>query len=177
MILATHPFTSAWEVESLPSRGNLGTLLCINARRSQSSHAVCESTPPPLWFPTLRVPCFVPQAGNVVTGEMVEELILSGADIIKVGIGPGKLLYWGPWATAPVAHAPGALHCSCDILLRLRVYHPQENRSGVSTAQCRDGVCRRCSWPQRPHHLSKGHRQGRGGGCHTTVFPAVWKLW
>lgn len=29
------------------------------------------------------------QAGNVVTGEMVEELILAGADIIKVGIGPG----------------------------------------------------------------------------------------
>uniref|UniRef100_A0ABI8A1H4 GMP reductase n=1 Tax=Felis catus TaxID=9685 RepID=A0ABI8A1H4_FELCA len=33
----------------------------------------------------------VPQAGNVVTGEMVEELILSGADIIKVGIGPGSV--------------------------------------------------------------------------------------
>lgn len=32
------------------------------------------------------------QAGNVVTGEMIEELILSGADIIKVGIGPGKLI-------------------------------------------------------------------------------------
>jgi IMP dehydrogenase / GMP reductase domain len=31
------------------------------------------------------------QAGNVVTGEMVEELILSGADIIKVGIGPGSV--------------------------------------------------------------------------------------
>lgn len=30
------------------------------------------------------------QAGNVVTGEMVEELILSGADVIKVGIGPGE---------------------------------------------------------------------------------------
>ena len=30
-------------------------------------------------------------AGNVVTGEMVEELILSGADIIKVGIGPGSV--------------------------------------------------------------------------------------
>jgi len=27
-------------------------------------------------------------AGNVVTGEMVEELLLAGADIIKVGIGP-----------------------------------------------------------------------------------------
>ena len=30
-------------------------------------------------------------AGNVVTGEMVEELILSGADVIKVGIGPGSV--------------------------------------------------------------------------------------
>lgn len=30
-------------------------------------------------------------AGNVVTGEMVEELILNGADIIKVGIGPGSV--------------------------------------------------------------------------------------
>lgn len=29
-------------------------------------------------------------AGNVVTGEMVEELILSGADIVKIGIGPGS---------------------------------------------------------------------------------------
>ncbi len=30
-------------------------------------------------------------AGNVVTGEMVEELLLAGADIIKVGIGPGSV--------------------------------------------------------------------------------------
>ncbi len=30
-------------------------------------------------------------AGNVVTGEMVEELILGGADIVKVGIGPGSV--------------------------------------------------------------------------------------
>ena len=30
-------------------------------------------------------------AGNVVTGEMVEELILAGADIAKVGIGPGSV--------------------------------------------------------------------------------------
>ena len=35
--------------------------------------------------------CFVVQAGNVVTGEMVEELLLAGADIIKVGIGPGSV--------------------------------------------------------------------------------------
>ena len=37
-------------------------------------------------FPTHTI-----MAGNVVTGEMVEELILSGADIIKVGIGPGSV--------------------------------------------------------------------------------------
>ena len=31
------------------------------------------------------------RSGNVVTGEMCEELILSGADIVKVGIGPGSV--------------------------------------------------------------------------------------
>lgn len=30
-------------------------------------------------------------AGNVVTGEMAEELIISGADIVKIGIGPGSV--------------------------------------------------------------------------------------
>jgi GMP reductase len=36
-------------------------------------------------------PMIVIIAGNVVTGEMTEELILSGADIVKVGIGPGSV--------------------------------------------------------------------------------------
>jgi GMP reductase len=30
-------------------------------------------------------------AGNVVTGEIAEELLLTGADIIKIGIGPGSV--------------------------------------------------------------------------------------
>ncbi|MGV8141148.1 MAG: GMP reductase [Candidatus Woesearchaeota archaeon] len=30
-------------------------------------------------------------AGNVVTGEMVEALIIAGADIVKIGIGPGSV--------------------------------------------------------------------------------------
>ena len=38
-----------------------------------------------------RYPDKVIFAGNVVTGEMVEELLLSGADVIKVGIGPGSV--------------------------------------------------------------------------------------
>lgn len=36
-------------------------------------------------------PDAVIMAGNVVTGEMAEELVLSGADIVKVGIGPGSV--------------------------------------------------------------------------------------
>jgi GMP reductase len=38
-----------------------------------------------------QYPHIVIIAGNVVTGEMTEELILSGADIVKVGIGPGSV--------------------------------------------------------------------------------------
>ena len=30
-------------------------------------------------------------AGNVVTNEMTEEIILAGADIVKIGIGPGSV--------------------------------------------------------------------------------------
>ncbi|MDR2451877.1 MAG: GMP reductase [Candidatus Accumulibacter sp.] len=37
-------------------------------------------------FPLLTL-----MAGNVVTGEMTEELILDGVDIVKVGIGPGSV--------------------------------------------------------------------------------------
>jgi len=36
-------------------------------------------------------PSHVIMAGNVVTYEMVEELLLSGADVVKVGIGPGSV--------------------------------------------------------------------------------------
>lgn len=38
-----------------------------------------------------NVPDLTIMAGNVVTGEMVEELILSGVDVVKVGIGPGSV--------------------------------------------------------------------------------------
>jgi GMP reductase len=38
-----------------------------------------------------RLPDVTIMAGNVVTGEMTEQLILNGADIVKVGIGPGSV--------------------------------------------------------------------------------------
>src|SRR3990172_4684449 len=55
-----------------------------------------------LTYPKLTV-----MAGNVVTGEMTEELILSGADIVKVGIGPGSVC---PTRSMPrVRHPPLAV--------------------------------------------------------------------
>ena len=36
-------------------------------------------------------PDIVIMAGNVVTGDMTEELVLAGADVVKVGIGPGSV--------------------------------------------------------------------------------------
>ena len=38
-----------------------------------------------------RYPSVILMAGNVVTPEMTEELILAGVDIVKVGIGPGSV--------------------------------------------------------------------------------------
>lgn len=38
-----------------------------------------------------RYPYVLLMAGNVVTPEMTEELILSGVDIVKIGIGPGSV--------------------------------------------------------------------------------------
>lgn len=45
-------------------------------------------------------------AGNVVTAEMTEELLLCGADIVKIGIGPGR---WVPCARPRSKLTPHAL--------------------------------------------------------------------
>ena len=60
--------------------------ICIDVANGYSEHFVkfVEQT-------RAQFPDKVIIAGNVVTGEMVEELILSGADIVKVGIGPGSV--------------------------------------------------------------------------------------
>jgi GMP reductase len=60
--------------------------ICIDVANGYSEHFVeyVKST-------RERYPQHVIMAGNVVTGEMVEELLLAGADVIKVGIGPGSV--------------------------------------------------------------------------------------
>lgn len=60
--------------------------ICIDVANGYSEHFVAFLCRAREAFPDKTI-C----AGNVVTGEMVEELILSGADMVKVGIGPGSV--------------------------------------------------------------------------------------
>lgn len=60
--------------------------ICIDVANGYSEHFVNFVKRTRLHYPNKVI-----IAGNVVTGEMVEELLLAGADIIKVGIGPGSV--------------------------------------------------------------------------------------
>lgn len=62
------------------------SFICIDVANgySQSFRETIQST-------RARYPSKTIMAGNVVTREMVEELIMAGADIVKVGIGPGSV--------------------------------------------------------------------------------------
>ncbi|MGF1861310.1 GMP reductase [Photobacterium profundum] len=60
--------------------------ICVDIANGYSEHLVEYVQKVRAEFPTKVI-----SAGNVVTGDMVEELILAGADIVKVGIGPGSV--------------------------------------------------------------------------------------
>lgn len=71
------------EIMALDSRLEF---ICIDVANGYSQHFVDFLRQVRKQFPQITI-----VAGNVVTGEMAEELILSGADIVKVGIGPGSV--------------------------------------------------------------------------------------
>ncbi|MGI2258124.1 GMP reductase [Shewanella sp. GXUN23E] len=60
--------------------------ICVDIANGYSEHLVEYVQRVRAQFPDKVI-----SAGNVVTGDMVEELILAGADIVKVGIGPGSV--------------------------------------------------------------------------------------
>ena len=60
--------------------------ICLDVANGYSEHFVQQIGKVRAWHPDKII-----MAGNVVTGEMVEQLLLSGADIVKVGIGPGSV--------------------------------------------------------------------------------------
>ena len=51
-------------------------------------------------------------AGNVVTAEMTEELIIRGADIVKVGIGPGSVCTTRTMAGVGVPQFSAVMECA-----------------------------------------------------------------
>ncbi|TOO94249.1 GMP reductase, partial [Vibrio parahaemolyticus] len=60
--------------------------ICVDIANGYSEHLVEYVERVRAEFPDKVI-----SAGNVVTGDMCEELILAGADIVKVGIGPGSV--------------------------------------------------------------------------------------
>ncbi|MDB5824842.1 MAG: reductase [Herminiimonas sp.] len=60
--------------------------VCIDVANGYTEHFINFVKKVRGQFPHLTI-----MAGNVVTGDMTEELILAGADIVKVGIGPGSV--------------------------------------------------------------------------------------
>ena len=66
--------------------GDLLKYVCIDIANGYSDHFAQHVRKVRKAFPNIVI-----IAGNVVTGEMTEELILAGADIVKVGIGPGSV--------------------------------------------------------------------------------------
>lgn len=71
------------------------------------------------------------KAGDVVTGEMVQELILAGADIVNVGIGPGSVCTTRAKTGVGYPQLSAVMECAAVahglnghiIAVRIRVYH------------------------------------------------------
>jgi len=74
------------KLDAFLQAGGKADRLCIDVANGYSEHFVA-------YVERIRkkMPDATIMAGNVVTGEMVEELILAGVDVVKVGIGPGSV--------------------------------------------------------------------------------------
>jgi len=72
--------------EALLTKGYTLKFLCVDVANGYSQSFVDFIKKVREFLPNTNI-----IAGNVVTGEMVEELLLAGADIIKVGIGSGSV--------------------------------------------------------------------------------------
>ncbi len=85
--------------------------------------------------------------GNVVTGEMTEELILNGADIVKVGIGPGSVCTTRTMTGVGVPQFSAIVECS-------------DAANGVGGHIMADGGC------VHPGDIAKA----LGGGAHMVMI-------
>lgn len=74
------------KLEEFVKAGGKPDKICIDVANGYSEHFVDYVKRMREKMPDVTI-----MAGNVVTGEMVEELILAGVDVVKVGIGPGSV--------------------------------------------------------------------------------------
>lgn len=74
------------KITSILSFANEIPFICVDIANGYSEHLALFINKVRTAFPNKII-----VAGNVVTGNMTEALILAGADIIKVGIGPGSV--------------------------------------------------------------------------------------
>lgn len=86
-------------------------------------------------------------AGNVVTAEMTEELLIAGADIIKIGIGPGSVCTTRTMTGVGVPQLSAIMECS-------------DAANGVGGHIMADGGC------TTPGDISKA----LGGGAHLVMI-------
>lgn len=80
--ISNNDFSKFEEIYATNSNANV----CIDVANGYSEHFAEFVSKVRKKFPDIII-----MAGNVVTSEMTEQLILSGADIVKVGIGPGSV--------------------------------------------------------------------------------------
>lgn len=74
------------KLEEFIAGGGKPDKVCIDVANGYSEHFVTFVKKMREKMPEMTI-----MAGNVVTGEMVEELVLAGVDVVKVGIGPGSV--------------------------------------------------------------------------------------
>jgi GMP reductase len=98
-------------------------LICLDIANGYSQHFVDFVKKVRDAFPDKVI-----MAGNVVTGEMAEELIISGADIVKVGIGPGSVCTTRKKAGVGYPQLSAVIECADAV-------------HGLGGHMCSDGGC------------------------------------
>jgi len=107
----------------MDAAGDAVEYVCIDVANGYHENFVTFVTRIRTLYPRLVI-----MAGNVVTGEMTEELILSGADIVKVGIGPGSVCTTRKMTGVGYPQLSAVIECA-------------DSAHGLSGFICADGGC------------------------------------
>jgi GMP reductase len=91
-------------------------MICLDVANGYSEHFVEYVAKVRAEFPDKII-----IAGNVVTGEMTEQLILNGADIVKVGIGPGSVCTTRKQTGVGYPQLSAVIECADAAVWRIRI--------------------------------------------------------